>query len=600
MSSSPDTASRRLGKYLLQRSLPAEGAGERFLTRAEGSLGSEKEWVLELVRELSEEPASEKHFMESAGLAAQLIHPNILRLADFGQVDGEYFLVTEYVDGPSLRELMDRAEARDQKLPVAVCAQIIAEACHGLAMAHGFGSAAEGTRSGILHTQLRPDTLIVSRQGEVKVDFCFAQAVHPRGPGRRVEGALDYWAPEQFQHVPMDRRVDVYALGGVLFELLTGARPTSVNVSKISSLLDLVLRNKELLRAIIGSREPVVDQWLELPEAMQRILSRALARKPEQRYPDCLALAADLEAFILSAGTPVTAQRIAQLVEDVAPSPKPWTFLPPQGAPPPPARLSEPESPEGVQAMSSARRASDALLEQYLAGELDFTETNRLESILGSSPEDRARLEELRADSAAFLLQHPSRPAVARLFQEDEVLAGRFAALARDHRAVLQSRARRLFRSHEEGDDVVRETFQAYLHSEPSQGELVPASPVLAQLFTQKAMERLRRNSRWSGSFEVLEISGGLDLRVPESEVASAEAEKARVEALQDLAHLTKGESPEVVTIVVLYFAESHSWDEISQTVGVSRFQAFLLLSEFLRRVRDTEATVGKQKKPAG
>jgi serine/threonine protein kinase len=304
---------QQLGKYQLIRKLATGGMAEVFLAKAAGPMGFEKTLVVKrILPHLAEDPAFVEMFLGEAKLAAQLNHPNVVQIFDFGEADGEYFLAMEYIDGPNLRVLIKRARAIALPLPTAICARLIAAACEGLAFAHEFSDPATGQPLGLIHRDISPDNILVSRQGAVKVvDFGIAKAAgqsHKTQSGI-IKGKVAYMPPEQIRAKPLDRRVDVYALGVVLYELLTMHKPYEASMD--ASMMQAILF-EELI--------PAVQYRTELPEALQRILDRALAKDREQRYPDCLAFAADLEEFILSVGKPVTAQQIVQLIAQVAPN----------------------------------------------------------------------------------------------------------------------------------------------------------------------------------------------------------------------------------------------------------------------------------------
>jgi serine/threonine-protein kinase len=303
----------QLGKYQLIRKLATGGMAEVFLAKAAGPMGFEKTLVVKrILPHLAEDSIFVEMFLGEAKLAAQLNHPNIVQIFDFGEADGEYFLAMEYIDGPNLRVLLKRARAAGMPLPIAPCARLIASACEGLAFAHDFADPATGEPLGLIHRDISPDNILVSRQGAVKVvDFGIAKAAgqsHKTQNGV-IKGKLAYMPPEQVRARPLDRRVDVYALGVVLYELLTKHKPFEATVD--ASIMKAILHEKVI---------PAVAYRPDLPEELQRILDKALAKDREQRYPDCLSLAADLEEFILSVGKPVTAQQIIQLVAQVAPN----------------------------------------------------------------------------------------------------------------------------------------------------------------------------------------------------------------------------------------------------------------------------------------
>ncbi|HLK99636.1 MAG TPA: serine/threonine-protein kinase, partial [Myxococcaceae bacterium] len=217
---------QQLGKYQLIRKLATGGMAEVFLAKAAGPMGFEKTLVVKrILPHLAEDPAFVEMFLSEAKLAAQLNHPNIVQIFDFGEADDAYFLAMEFIDGPNLRVLLKRASQQGVALPPAVCARLIATACEGLAFAHDFADPGTGELLGLIHRDISPDNVLVSRQGAVKVvDFGIAKAAGQSHKTRSgvIKGKLSYMPPEQLRAKQLDRRADVYALGVVLYELLTG------------------------------------------------------------------------------------------------------------------------------------------------------------------------------------------------------------------------------------------------------------------------------------------------------------------------------------------------------------------------------------------
>ncbi|MBZ4334136.1 serine/threonine-protein kinase [Corallococcus sp. AS-1-12] len=300
----------QLGKYQLVRKLASGGMAEVFLAKAAGPRGFEKTLVLKrILPHLAEDEAFVEMFLGEAQLAARLDHPNVVQIFDFGEVDGSYFLAMEYIDGPTLRRLIKRSTELKQPLPPGVCAKMVAAAAEGLAFAHELTDPETGAPLGLVHRDISPENVLVSRQGTVKVvDFGIAKVAgqsHRTATGV-VKGKVAYMPPEQLQAKAMDGRVDVYALGIVLYELLTGKRPFDATT-------DVSMMQAILFEPFV----PAVTRRPDLPETMQRILEKALAKDREQRYPDCRAFQADLERFVLSLGEPVGAYQISRLVAQV-------------------------------------------------------------------------------------------------------------------------------------------------------------------------------------------------------------------------------------------------------------------------------------------
>ncbi|QSQ11919.1 serine/threonine protein kinase [Myxococcus landrumensis] len=299
-----------VGKYQLIRKLATGGMAEVFLAKAEGPGGFEKTLVLKrILPHLVEDLSFVEMFLEEAKLVAQLNHPNVVQIFDFGEFEGTYFLAMELIDGPNLRRWRKQADSRGVLLQPNLCAKVVALAAEGLAFAHDFEDPVTGQPMGLIHRDVSPDNILVSRQGAVKVvDFGIAKVVGQKHRTRTgmVKGKVAYMPPEQVRADPLDRRVDVYALGVVLYELLTGRLPFE-GPSELAT-----------MQAII-SREPVPVSHLraDVPNALQSILTVALRKNREDRYPDCRALQVDLERFVLSTGESVGAYQIARAVSQV-------------------------------------------------------------------------------------------------------------------------------------------------------------------------------------------------------------------------------------------------------------------------------------------
>ncbi|MCY1018119.1 serine/threonine-protein kinase [Pyxidicoccus sp. MSG2] len=300
----------QVGKYQLIRKLAVGGMAEVFLAKAEGPGGFEKTLVLKrILPHLVEDASFVEMFLGEARLVAGLNHPHIVQIFDFGEADGTYFLAMEYIDGPNLRRWQRQAASLGMSLPPAICARVVAAAAEGLAFAHDFKDPASGKPLGLIHRDVSPDNILVSRQGAVKVvDFGIAKVAGQKHRTQTgiVKGKVAYMPPEQVTAETLDRRVDVYALGVVLYELLTGRLPFEA------------ANELGMMQAIVsGTAVPATRYRPDLPRVLQSILATALAKDREARYPDCRALQADLDRFVMSAGVPVGAYQIAQLVEQV-------------------------------------------------------------------------------------------------------------------------------------------------------------------------------------------------------------------------------------------------------------------------------------------
>jgi serine/threonine-protein kinase len=424
------------GKYQLVRKLATGGMAEVYLAKAAGPMGFEKTLVLKrILPHLAEDPAFVEMFLGEARLAAQLEHPNVVQIFDFGEAEGSFFLAMELIDGPNLRKLVKRAQ--EVPLPPALCAKLVAFAAEGLAYAHEFRDPATGEPLGLIHRDVSPDNILVSRQGAVKVvDFGIAKVA---GQGHRtqtgvVKGKVAYMPPEQLQTKPLDRRVDVYALGVVLYELLTGKRPFDATT-------DVSVMQAILFEAFI----PASQRRPDLPAALVQVLERALAKDRDKRYPDCRALQADLERFVMSTGESVGAYQIAQFMaqlmadgssvpvgvtpQAVAPrvQPKPATAPRSMVAPvEPPVDSTSPTTPMPISMRSVVGEVPRPTIEELPALHSDAGAHVRstVEDLPALGPAPRATVQE-RANPASGREPSSSRPRTEAIPAPGLAVAGR-------------------------------------------------------------------------------------------------------------------------------------------------------------------------------
>jgi hypothetical protein len=316
----------RLGKYQLLRKLATGGMAEVFLAKTAGPMGFEKQLVIKrILPHLAEDPQFVQMFLGEAKLAAQLNHPNLVQIFDFGESEGSYFIAMEYIDGPTVRLLLQRAREQSLSIPFVLAARIASAAAEGLAYAHEFTDSTTDESLQLVHRDVSPDNILISRSGSVKVvDFGIAKArgVSHHTQTGTIKGKVAYMAPEQLKGEPLDLRVDLYGLGVVLYELLTLNMP--YEATSDASLVRKVLYDPYV---------PPSERRPELPLALQQVLTQLLAKNREDRYPDCRALQADLERYIHATGQTASGYALGQLIARLAP-------VAPLGA-----ALTEPEMP---------------------------------------------------------------------------------------------------------------------------------------------------------------------------------------------------------------------------------------------------------------
>jgi serine/threonine protein kinase len=221
------TGGVRFGKYVLLDRLAVGGMAEIFLARQEGMEGFEKTVVIKRIRpHLSKQKSFVDMFLDEARLAAQLSHPNIVQIHELGQVGDSYFIAMEYVFGRDMARIIPKAERMGIAFPHVYALQIASEICEALYYAHQ-RSDAWGNPLHIVHRDVTPENVFVSFDGAVKIlDFGIAKARGQTGQttAGEIKGKLSYMSPEQALANPLDCRSDIFTLGVVLYEWLTGFR----------------------------------------------------------------------------------------------------------------------------------------------------------------------------------------------------------------------------------------------------------------------------------------------------------------------------------------------------------------------------------------
>lgn len=257
--------------------LATGGMAMVWAARVKGTRGFQKIVAVKtMLSKLSEDAQFEQMFLDEASLASQIRHPNVVEISDLGEQDGVLYLAMEWIDGVPLNQLMKTAKpAGGVPLPVAV--RIVMNAAAGLHAAHELRDA-KGSLIGLVHRDVSPQNILVTYDGVSKVvDFGVAKATAMGGSGTvagQLKGKVSYMAPEQVRGEAIDRRVDVFALGIVLYSLTTGKHPFR-------------RESEAATMYTIASDEAVVAPSRFLPKyppSLEAVLLKALAKDANNRY----------------------------------------------------------------------------------------------------------------------------------------------------------------------------------------------------------------------------------------------------------------------------------------------------------------------------
>ncbi|HEY0096771.1 MAG TPA: serine/threonine-protein kinase [Archangium sp.] len=278
------------GQYQLLERIAVGGMAELFLAHQSGPDGFDKPVVIKRIRsELSKQPAFVRMFLNEARLAAQLNHPNIVQIHDLGKVGDSYFIGMEYLFGRDMRRVVPKAESLGIPFPMVYALKIASSVCEGLHYAHQKVDL-YGAPLNIVHRDVTPENIFVCFDGTVKVlDFGIAKAANRVEQTRAGElrGKLSYLSPEQCLGKPLDHRSDIFSLGSVLYEWLTGFKlfTGESDVAVMRSIVDGKVYAPSYFRA-------------DIPEPVEAILMKALERDRDKRYPTAWHFQQDLDRFL--------------------------------------------------------------------------------------------------------------------------------------------------------------------------------------------------------------------------------------------------------------------------------------------------------------
>jgi tetratricopeptide (TPR) repeat protein len=275
--------------FELQRRLGAGGMAEVFLAKKRGAEGTYK--LLVVKRILPEHAKSRRFrhmFVEEAHLATRLNHPNIVQVYEFNHHGDDLLLSMEYVEGVDLGKLMRAARKVERRIPWWVSAFIVGEVAKGLHYAHERKDEG-GLPLDIVHRDVSPQNVLISFGGVVKIaDFGIASANLFREETGVLKGKFAYMSPEQARGERVDRRSDIYSLGVVLYEMLTGHSPYGA------------LKEEALAEAVRhGAAKPPAALDADVPNKLEAIVQKAIARQPEDRYATARELGAAIARALL-------------------------------------------------------------------------------------------------------------------------------------------------------------------------------------------------------------------------------------------------------------------------------------------------------------
>ncbi len=299
-----------LGKYRLIAELARGGMGVVYLALARGPAGFNKLLVVkELKPSLADEPGILGMFLDEARLAARLAHENVVQTLEVGSEDGRHYIVMEHLDGQTLHRLIARARNKQIPIPIDVHVRATIDALAGLHYAHELADF-DGQSLGVVHRDVSPQNIFVTYSGLVKiVDFGIAKALDSTTETRTgvLKGKVAYLAPEQAQGLPVDRRADLFAVGVILFQALTGRRMWDG------------LSDMHIISRLVGGTIPKPSEVAaDVPPGLEAIVIKATSVAPDDRYATAAEMAHALEGWLTDTGVKLTRGReIGKLVTEL-------------------------------------------------------------------------------------------------------------------------------------------------------------------------------------------------------------------------------------------------------------------------------------------
>lgn len=297
------------GKYLLLDRLNVGGMAEVYLAKAFGVEGFERILAIKrILPNMAEDEEFISMFVDEARISVQLNHANIVQIYELGKHEEQYYIAMEYVAGKDLRQIIDHYRRNDQVIPLPMAAFITSQICEGLDYAHNKKDPG-GKPLNLIHRDVSPQNILVSFEGEVKVtDFGIAKAEDRASKTQAgvLKGKFGYMAPEQVRGLGIDHRSDIFSVGILLYEMVTGQR-LFIGESDFSTLERV--RNADVT--------PPTQLNPDIPEPLERIMLKALAKERDERYQNASDLAEDLQQFLIVESSIFTTKRLSSTLKEM-------------------------------------------------------------------------------------------------------------------------------------------------------------------------------------------------------------------------------------------------------------------------------------------
>lgn len=292
-----------IGRYLLFKSLKKGGMARVFL-------GFDKDdparllAVKTLLPKLGDQRLYREMFASEGKVGVRLVHPNVVRTVEHGEDRGTAYIAMDFIFGFDLSTVLRRMRKQNQRIPLPLAVGLARDVCSGLAYAHELCDES-GQPLDIVNRDVSPGNVMVGFDGHVKlIDFGIAQTtIDVKSQIGSIKGKISYMAPEQVRGLPVDHRVDLFSLGTVLYEMLTG-----VQIFHDEGDFATMERVRRAEAPPPSTHNPTVDPQLDA------LVARAMAREAHERYQSAREMLADLDAWLVAHGGQVSAAAWAELM----------------------------------------------------------------------------------------------------------------------------------------------------------------------------------------------------------------------------------------------------------------------------------------------
>jgi len=295
------------GQYIVEKRLASGGMAEVYLVLYKGVAGFEKRYAMKKIRP---EYAKDQSFIESliheANISVMMNHENIVQVHELGSTDGTYYILMEYIPGEDLQKILTYLRSSNQKIPIELGLFIISQICTGLEYAHNKVDD-KGHSLKIVHRDISPQNIIISETGSVKItDFGIARATIKSSTTEfgTIKGKYAYMSPEQARGEIVDYRSDIFSIGILCYELLTGSNP-------FDGLTDLEIID------IVREGTLRLPYLLSLPNRVTNIIRTCLAKDPNERYQSCAEMNQAIRKYFDEENISVANIDLAKYVKDM-------------------------------------------------------------------------------------------------------------------------------------------------------------------------------------------------------------------------------------------------------------------------------------------